>query len=225
MSDVTDAPKAGVKGLKGLVEKVPKWGWVAGAGGLVGFVYYKRKKNAEAAAAAASATTNSTDATNATATADQGSTSQAVDQDPNAFADYGGGGGGGSYSDPGVSTGSTDTTGSTELSDFGTLLSTLSASGLTNGPATSQNAISTSGAGTTPAQGPPPAQGVVVSNQSATPTTKSAATAPAVKTNTVAGNPRQGMSYTTGTYKGKAVHIYSGAVPGGIGPKKNMIEL
>lgn len=224
MSDVTDAPKAGMKGLKGLVEKVPKWGWVAGAGGLVGFVYYKRKKNAEAAAAAASATTNNTDATNATPTADQGSTSQAV-EDPNAFADYGGGGSGGSYSDPGVSSGSTDTTGSTELADFGTLLSTLSASGLTNGPATSQNALSTSSAGTTPAQGPPPAQGVVVSNQSATPTTKSAAAAPAVKTNTVAGNPRQGMSFTNGTYKGKAVHIYSGAVPGGIGPKKNMIEL
>jgi hypothetical protein len=200
MSDVTDAPKAGLSGLKKALEKVPKWAWVAGGGGFIGFLYYDRKKKAAAAAAAAAATTNNTNPNNATPTADQGLTDQGIDPatgvsyaselaaayaNQSDAASYGSGssGGGGGYSDGSVSSGSPDTTGTQELSDFGTLLSTLSSAGLT-GPASSQNALSTSGAGTTPAAPvPTAAPGVVVGNQSATPgggTTN--VTAPAPKT-------------------------------------------
>jgi hypothetical protein len=43
--------------------------------------------------------------------------------------------------------------------------------------------------------------------------------------NTEAGNPRAGLSYTTKTVKGKTVHVYATAVPGGVGAKKNEIYL
>lgn len=43
--------------------------------------------------------------------------------------------------------------------------------------------------------------------------------------NTEASNPRKGLSYTQTTYKGQAAHAYAKAVPGGTGPKKNIVVL
>jgi hypothetical protein len=40
-----------------------------------------------------------------------------------------------------------------------------------------------------------------------------------------AGNPRSGITYRLGTFQGMAAHIYSKAVPGGVGPNRNAIVL
>jgi hypothetical protein len=49
-----------------------------------------------------------------------------------------------------------------------------------------------------------------------------AAPAPAIK-NADRGNPRKGQDFTKGTYKGKPVHVYTHAVKGGVGTRRNMI--
>lgn len=46
---------------------------------------------------------------------------------------------------------------------------------------------------------------------------------PAVNQQT--GNPREGQTYKTVTYKGKKAHEYTHAVKGGVGPEKNLIIL
>jgi hypothetical protein len=45
---------------------------------------------------------------------------------------------------------------------------------------------------------------------------------PAIK-NADKGNPRKGQDYKVGQYRGKRAHIYSHAVKGGVGPRKNTI--
>jgi hypothetical protein len=50
-----------------------------------------------------------------------------------------------------------------------------------------------------------------------------AATAPRVNSQPASVNPRAGMTYTATTYKGKQAHLYTQAVPGGVGPGNRYI--
>jgi hypothetical protein len=189
MSDVTDAPKAGLKGAEAALKKVPKVVWVAGGAGLVGFIYIKRKKNAEAAAAAASASTNSTNGANATPTADQGLTDQGIDPATGVSyaselaAAYANASDQQSYGSSSGDVGGDGTSSAPdEVADLSGLISSLYPNGISGATGTTGTALSTSSPGTTPASVAPAAAGTVVSTQPAATLNNAGAAAPAPAT-------------------------------------------
>ncbi len=93
----------------------------------------------------------------------------------------------------------------TQFNSLGTSLSQLISTGLSATPTATSASPGPAPATTTPGRSP--------------------SQPPGVQRNTQSNNPREGLNYSSGTYKGKSAHIYQQAVPGGVGPKKNIIIL
>jgi hypothetical protein len=140
MDNVTDAPKVALGHGKNALEKIPKPALAAVCVGVVGIVYWKKHSNSTSAGSGSAVSTN------ATPVADQGSTNQSyVPAGGDTISDpYGGYGNVGNYntglppSTP-VASGSSDTTGTSELGDISAFIGTLFPGGLPlgSGPVTS----------------------------------------------------------------------------------------